>query len=283
MKRLIVLLSLIASTALAANPVYRTMASVPQSDATVRIGGSLEPIFFEPAAMLVTVRLQSGTTNTSHAWPTDWARDVRFVVTDTTANGSRDVRAEVVRQGDEEMRVDEKLVEHTVAAEFRLPPLSSGRYRLTVSYDGLSQSTPRPLVVVRGNETPEIRDWLLQRQIAAAKTWDETKRLLLARIDNNPRNAAAWFALGFGAEQHEDYETTKGYYEKAMALAREIGGSGAEETERGVQRILELLPAYYADREHLMIVRENLGGPGTPTRIELRERKALAPRTPEKN
>jgi len=283
MKRLFFLLSLFASTALAANPVYRTMTSVPQSDATVRIGGGLEPIFFEPAAMIVTVRLQSGTNTTSHAWPTEWVRDVQFVVTDTSSNSSRDVHAEVVRQGDEEMRVDEKLVEHTVAAEFRLPPLPSGRYRLTVSYDGLSQSTPRPLIVVRGDETPEIRDWSLQRQIAKAKTWDETKRLLSARIENNPRNAAAWFALGFGAEQHEDYETTKGYYEKAIALTREIGGVGAEETERGVKRILELLPAYYADREHLVIVRENLGGPGSPTRIELRERRSLAPRTPEKN
>jgi hypothetical protein len=283
MKRLFFLLALFASTAFAANPVYRTMTAVPQNDATVRIGESLEPIFFEPATMIVTVRLQSGTTNMSHAWPTDWARDVRFVVTDTTASVSHDLRGEVVRQADEEVRVDERLVEHTVAAEFRLPPLSSGRYRLTVSYDGLSQSTPRPLIVVRGDETPEIRDWSLQRQIAKATTWDDTKRLLLARIENNPRNAAAWFALGYGAEQHENYDTTKGYYEKAMALTREIGGAGAEETERGVKRILELLPAYYADREHLVIVRENLGGPGSPTRIELRERRSLAPRTPEKN
>ena len=202
MKRLFTLVFLFIAVALSADPIYRTMRSVPQPEATVWIDGKLEPIFFEPAAQ--------------------------------------------------------------------------GRYSVSVTYEGLSQSTPRPLRVVHGDETTEIRDWALQRQIAHATTWEESKRLLLARIENNPRNAAAWFTLAAGAEQHEDYETTKGYYEKAMAVTREIGGPDADDTVRGVERIMELLPAYFADREHLVIVRENFG-PGNPKVIELRERKS-APR-----
>jgi len=274
MKRLFTAFSLFISTAVVGAPLYRTMSAVPHNDATVRVDGKLEPIVFEPAALRVTVTLQSGTNSSSHAWPSDWASNVRFAVT-PDGHKTREMRAEVVRQENEQTRVDEKIVEHFVSAEFRLAePLQHGQYILTVSYDGLTQSTPGPIRVVRGDETPEIRDWSLQRQVANANTWDEVKRLELARIEINPRNAAAWFALAAGAEQHEDYATTKGYYEKAMTLSREIGGPNSDETVRGVQRILELLPAYYADREHLVIVRENLGGSGTPTRIELRERKS---------
>ncbi len=283
MKRLLVLLSFFASTVLAADSIYRTLSAIPDTDAGVWIDGKFEHILFEPAAVIVLVHLESGTSNASHAWPPDWVRDVHFTITDQGAIRSRDVRAELVRQEDEKMRIEQYLVQHGVSAEFRLPPLPHGRYRLTVSYDGLTQSTPGPMIVVRGDETPEIRDWTLRRQIEKAKTWDDTKRLLLARTENLPRNPEPWFELAEGAEKHEDYETTKRYYEKAMALTLQNGGDGAEETVRGVKRILELLPAYYADREHLVIVLENLGMPGAPVRIELRERKPLAPRIPEKN
>jgi tetratricopeptide (TPR) repeat protein len=282
MKRLVALLSLFASTAIAADPLYRTMSAIPDNDATVRLDGKLKPILFEPASVRVTVRLQTATGKASHAWPADWVRDVRFTITDEGSIRSRDVHAEVLRQQDEQVRIEDRVVEHAAAAEFRLPPLPHGRYGLTVSYDGLSQSTPGPLIVVRGDETAEIREWSLQRQLEKAKTWEEAKRLLVARTENLPRSPAPWFALAAGAEQREDYETTKRYYEKAMALTIENGGEGAEEAVRGVKRILELLPAYYADREHLVIVLENLGMPGMPVRVELRERRPLAPRAPEK-
>lgn len=281
MKRLLVLLSLFASTALAADPIYRTIWMGPDTDAAVWIDGKFEHILFEPASVRVTVRLQSGTSKASHAWPPDWVRDVRFTITDEGSIRSRDVRAEVLRQQDEQIRVEDRIVEHAVAAEFRLPAMTHGRYGLTVSYDGLSQSTPGPLIVVRGDETAEIRDWTLRRQIEKAKTWEEQKRLLLARTVNLPRNASPWFELAGGAEKREDYETTMAYYEKAIALTIENGGPEAEETVRRTRLVLELLPAYFADREHLVIWRDNLIGPGPPI-IELRDRKTLAPRTPEK-
>jgi hypothetical protein len=280
MKRLFTILFLLITTVVTAEPISRTLTSVPQPDATVAIEGKLEPIFFEPAAMVVTVKLQSWTKSTSPAWPAGWVYDVRFVVKDEARGESRDVRAEAVRQEDEVVRVDEYAVLHGVMAEFRLPALPQGRYTVSVSYDRLSQSTPNPLRVVRGDETAEIRDWTLQRHLEHAKTWQESKQLELARIDNNPHNAAAWFGLAMLAEQHEDLETTNGYYQKAMSLTREIGDPDADETVRGVQRILELLPAYFADRQHLVIVREHFG-PGTPALIELRERKITEPRVAE--
>lgn len=283
MKRLLVLLSLFASTAIAADPVYRTIWMGADNDAAVWIDGKLEHVKFEPAALKVEVRLQSGTHKASHAWPVDWVRDVHFTITD--ANGPHEVRAQLLRQEDELIRVDQYLVDHYVVAEFRLPPLQHGRYGLAVSYDGLSQSTPgRPVIVVRGDETPEIRDWALQRELEKTgwKTWAEAKRLLIERTEVRPHNPAPWFELAAGAEQYEDYETTKAYYEKAIALTIENGREGAEESVRRTRRILELLPAYFADRKHLVIVRENLMGPGPPT-IELRERKPpLAMRAPEK-
>lgn len=282
MKHLLILLSLFASAAVAADPIYRTISVAADNDATVHIDGSLKSIWFEPAVVRVEVRLESGTSKASHAWPPDWVRDVRFAITADGAIRSRDVRAEVVRQEGEQMRIEQYLVKHAVSAEFRLPPLPHGRYGLTVSYDGLSQSTPQPLIVVRGDETAEIRDWTLRRQIEKGKPWEEAKRLLLARTENLPHNPEPWFALASGAEQYEDYETTKSYYEKAIALTIENGREGAEETVRRTKRILELLPAYFANRQHLVIVRENLMGPGPPT-IELRERRPLAARTPEKN
>jgi hypothetical protein len=282
MKRLLALLSLFASTALAADPIYRTMSMAPDNDATVHIGGKLEPILFEPAAVRVTVHLESGTSKASHAWRADWVRDVHFVITDQGTIRPREVRPELLRQEDEQIRVDQYLVQHAVTAEFRLPPLQHGRYSLTVSYDGVSQSTPQPMIVVRGDETAEIRDWSLRRQLEKAKSWEQAKRLLFARTENLPHNPAPWFELAGGGEKHEDYETTKTYYEKAIALTIENGREGAQETVRRTRRVLELLPAYFADRQHLVIVRENLMGPGAPT-IELRERKSLAPRTPEKN
>ncbi len=188
----------------------------------------------------------------------------------------------MLRQEDEQIRVDQYLVQHGISAEFRLPPLPHGRYGLTVSYDGLSQSTPGPMIVVRGDETPEIRDWTLRRQLEKTKTSEEAKRLEVARAETLPHNPSPWFDLASIAEQHEDYETTKAYYEKAIALTIENGREGADETVRRTRRILELLPAYFADREHLVIFRGNLIGPGSPI-IELRERKSLAPRAPEKN
>src|SRR5205823_6453248 len=133
----------------------------------------------------------------SHAWPTGWVHDVHFTITDQGSILPREVRAEVVRQHDEQILVEQYLVRHAVTAEFRLPPLPHGRYRLTTSYDGLSQSTPGSMIVVRGDETPEIRDWTLRRQIEKTRTrsWENIKRLLLERTENLPHNPEPWFEL----------------------------------------------------------------------------------------
>jgi hypothetical protein len=86
------------------------------------------------------------------------------------------------------------------------------------------------------------------------------------------------FDLFRWSEQFEDYRMTKAYYEKAMSVSRELGGPHAGETVRGVERILELLPAYYADREHRVIVRENLGGRARRRCRVARTKGAPAPR-----
>jgi hypothetical protein len=274
---------LLAMAAFGATPAYESMSLWAQHDAAVFIDGRVQPIFFEGTEIAVTVQLQSWTGDSAHAYPGDWPRHVNLVLSRDDGTGARVPVAKVVRQDPEEVHVGERVaIDHSVLAQFLLDPLPKGRYKLTASYGSLSRTTNGTMFVVHGDETPEIRDWALQRQLEKATTWEETKRLQLKRIENNPRNAGAWFALAAGSEQFEDYQTTKAYYEKAMSISREIGGPQADETVRGVERILELLPAYYADREHLVIVRENLGGPGTPTVVELRERKALPPRANEK-
>src|SRR5258708_39722370 len=101
MKRLFVLLSLFALTAVAAGPTYRTMSAMPDTDAAVWIDGKLEHVLFEPAAVIVLVHLESGTSQASHAWPGNWVRDVRFVITEECHKQPREVHAEVVRQEDE--------------------------------------------------------------------------------------------------------------------------------------------------------------------------------------
>lgn len=265
---------LAATAAFAAGPVYETMSIVQDRDAVVSIDGRPEAVLFEPGSLLITVRLQRGTGDSTLAYPGDWTRGVRFSLsrTDGAPAALRDAGALVVHQDLEQIHADEKLVDHWVSAQFKLRTLPKGTYRLQVIYGDLPPKTIERITVVHGDETAEIRDWALQRELEKAKSWDDVKRIQLARVANAPRNLSAWFGLAAGAEQNSSYEETRGYYERAMTVARELGGFQSAETVKGIEKTLDLLPAYFADREHLVIVRENVMGPGTPTRIELRQR-----------
>jgi len=272
----------IAVSALAGAPAYQKLLAVPEHDAIVPLDGQLAPILFEPAAMNVTVELQSWTGEAQNAYPADWPQHVKFTMAAADGSEPRDAQAVLVQQEPEEAYVGKRAaIDHRAVAHFRLAAIPKGKYRLTTSYHDLSH-TNSAVYVVHGDETMEIRDWALQRDLEKAKTWQDVKRIQLARIANNPRNLAALLGVAAVAEEFDDYPVTKAYYERALALSHELGGASMDENIRVIQRTLDLLPRYYADRDHLIIARENLLGLGTPMSIELRERKEPRPSAPRR-
>lgn len=273
----VILFSFAATAATAGDWIYRTMdAAAPGFDSAV-IDGKPEGFFFEPAAIMVTVRVEGGTRDTGNAFPSDWARNVKLVLTDEDGSNLRDAGATLVRQDVERSRAEERVVRHFVLAQFKLKPLTKGRYRVIASYEDQSQ-TVAPLWVVHGDEAPPIVDWRFQHELEKATTWAEIKRINFARIQNNPRNLAAWLSLAANAQEFAALEETKHYYTEALRVTREIDAPEAKRTAEGIEKVLGLLPRYYGDRDHLVIAVES-AGPGFPTTIELRERRT--PRVPK--
>jgi hypothetical protein len=274
---LVASLFFVAASSSAAERTYQTIDTSTSDPDTAMVDGHSQAFFFEPAEIVVAVRLQSGTADARPAYSDDWASHVKFVLTAEDGSEPRDPGVTLIRVDREEIKLHPSghNYDHWVLAQFRLNALSKGRYKVTVTYDRLSE-TLGGLWVVHGDEAPGIVARRLQHQLDSAKTWDERKRILLALAEKNPHNVGTWFWLASGAEEFEEYDVTKAYYEKALAVTREVGGPDMQESVRGIEKTLQLLPLYYADRDHLIIVRESLG-PGTPTRIELREREKPRP------
>jgi hypothetical protein len=61
MKSLLAVVIFLTSSVFAAEPRYRTIKASPDNDASVRVNGVLQRIIFEPAAVRVSVRLETGT------------------------------------------------------------------------------------------------------------------------------------------------------------------------------------------------------------------------------
>jgi hypothetical protein len=244
------------------------------------INGRVQSFCIEPAAVVVSVRLQGGSADMAPVYSDDWSQHVHFLLkSGDTDTPPAPIAATLVKQDQEQVTLHPSGhdYDHTAVARFQLAPLPKGHYEVTVVVEELSRKVG-PLWVVHGDETPEIVDWRLQHELEKANTWSDIKRIQLARVTNNPKNLAAWLGLAAGAEEFEDYAATKAYYERAILAAQQIGGAEMEGQVRVIQETLDLLPRYYADRDHLVIARETPGGLGTPTHIELRERQEPRPR-----
>jgi hypothetical protein len=274
-KTITVLLSILAVPVLfASEPFYeRLLVGAPSSGATMEIDGSLRSVDLEPTELHVTVALAGNTRGDGrNIYPGDWARWVKILV-GPDGGELRDARAVLLKQNLERVAQHPRTgdYEHSVEAEFRLDGVfTKGQYRVRVSYGNHAEEII--VTVVHGDETVQLREWVLQRQLEKATTWDEIKRINFARIENNPKIIAPWAFLAGAAEEYAGFEETKGYWEHVLAIAR-AGGSRFEETAEGIEQRIQLLPRYYADREHLRIVMTP-SPVGDRSVIELRERKA---------
>jgi hypothetical protein len=206
-------------------------------------------VLIAPAKALIGISAQAS--SESIVFGPRWTAELQLRLTD---DHSRDWRLDLIDPGTEQIREAneiQKIPGRWTTAMFSTAPLPVGAYHFTASWRG--RTIKDNFVVMRGDETPEIEDFAIQERLATVRDADEQKRLLLRRLEINPSSIGVLSELGELAETHGTLNEAVGYYKEAIALC--MKSDFPPTRERGVQltKLIELLPAYFADREHLKI------------------------------
>src|SRR4051794_6403104 len=135
----------------------------------------MEPAYLAGSDVIAGIRLESFVPGHALIYPRHWPALLRL----TLKNGKGQVvprRPEFFGQIDESMAVNEfDTSVHSATVRVRFRSLPPDRYHLDVDYDEHHASTFWS--VVRGDETPEIEDWKLERDTQRGVDWNEFKRI----------------------------------------------------------------------------------------------------------
>jgi hypothetical protein len=174
----------------------------------------------EEATVTVTVGYfdvsEEGTAASAHQLGPDWWKSLRWVF--ETAEGTP--VATVAEPLFEEPDVPTALARNSsVDFRFSLGVLPPGDYRISTALPGASKPAVALFRVRKGDEDSTVRAAALRASLAASRSADTTRKILLELAALEPGNPEHYETLGVLAAQHAPLADAAAYFRSAQSIA----------------------------------------------------------------